>query len=224
MKDVRHVLIADIRNVVWAKNKKEGLVNMKAGLIHIYTGNGKGKTTTAIGMAVRAAGQNLRVKIIQFLKGGHYTGEYIYSDNFPSIKVSQFGKPCLFEKKQLRLDSTSYSVRENFNCGDCRSCFIADEEEKMLAFDALKDTIDSVKSGNYDLVILDEINVALSRSLISLDAIVELIKSKPEHVELVLTGRNAPFELIEFADYVSEINEVKHPIHKDIYARRGIEY
>lgn len=197
----------------------------RLGLVHVYTGNGKGKTTTGMGMALRAAGQNIKVYILQFLKGGSYTGEFIAASNFlPNITFKQFGKSCIKEKKQLKLDGTIQYVKEDDDCGDCRYCFLSDQEEQLLAQQAFEHAKEVISSNQYGLIFLDEINVAISKRLIPLNEVVDMIKTKPKNVELVMTGRNAPIEIRDLADYFTEIHEVKHPMHKGIYARRGIEY
>lgn len=204
------------------------------GMVHVYTGNNKGKTTTSMGIALRAAGQNLRVCIIQFLKGGAYTGEYIAIKNFlPNIKIYQYGKPCIKEKKQLKLsgfDSDNDEnipmdfIREDISCGDCRHCFLGDSEEKALAFEAMEHAKGAAMSGEYDLVILDEINNSMDKSIISTEAVLELMKNKAKNTELVLTGRGAPQEIIDKADLVTEMKLVRHYFDKGVPARRGIEY
>ena len=113
------------------------------GLVHVYTGDGKGKSTTAFGMALRGIGQNLRIKIIQFLKGGYYTGEYIAIQNYLSnmIEIEQYGKMCLKENVQVKLDENIYKgfyIRTEEDCGDCRHCFTSDAEEKAFVSEALQ--------------------------------------------------------------------------------------
>ncbi|MBU1849242.1 MAG: cob(I)yrinic acid a,c-diamide adenosyltransferase [Nanoarchaeota archaeon] len=109
------------------------------GLVHVYTGNGKGKTTWALGIAMRALGQGLKVSIIQFMKGGAYTGEYISAKNFLSnVNFMQFGKQCVKEQKQMKLQGIDSDaplfdyIREDIDCGDCRDCFVNDDEQKNL--------------------------------------------------------------------------------------------
>ena len=197
----------------------------RLGLIHVYTGNGKGKTTTGMGMALRASGQNIKVYVLQFLKGGSYTGEFIAASNFiPNITFKQFGKACIKEKKQMKLDGTVQYLREDEDCGDCRYCFLSDQEEQLLAQQAFEHAKEIIQSNKYGLIFLDEINVAISKGLISVDEVITMINNRPEKTELILTGRNAPKEIQDLADYYTEIHEVKHPMYKGIYARRGIEY
>ena len=176
---------------------------MQLGLIHIYTGAGKGKTTAAIGLGIRAYGQGLRVLMVQFLKGWT-TGE---------MKVIASLGSCfqLFSKKEN--DKFSWGMTEEEMTG------IKGEMRIGLNY-----TIEAIKSGEWDLIIMDEIMAAVNCGYLPLKEVVELVKTKPPKLELVLTGRDAPSKLVELADYVSEITARKHPIKKGIMAREGIEY
>src|SRR3989344_3528126 len=203
----------------------------KLGLVHVYTGDGKGKTSAAMGLALRAVGQGLKVFIIQFMKGGAYTGEFISAKNFlPNNEFIQYGRGCIKEKKQLKLigfdDKAHFFdyVREDIECGPCRYCFLNDDEQKRfvkLAFDKAK-TITS--SEEYDLVVLDEVNVAVKLGFIQLNELIDLIKNKNKTTELIITGRDAHEKIIEIADLVTEMKLVKHYYEKGVSARRGIEY
>jgi cob(I)alamin adenosyltransferase len=173
---------------------------LENGLIQVYTGNGKGKTTAAFGLALRAIGRGFKVCIIQFIKGGFDYGELYVVDKLPNLTLKAFGRGKFITEKP------------------------ASKEDVRLAEEALALTEEVVKSGEYDLVVLDEICVALNLKLISMEKVLELLKSKPEHVELVLTGRYAPKEILEVADLVTEMKEVKHPFNKGYPARMGIEY
>jgi cob(I)alamin adenosyltransferase len=173
---------------------------LETGLIHVYTGNGKGKTSAAFGLALRAVGRGLKVYIIQFVKGGFDYGELYIVDKLPNITLKAFGRGRFITEKP------------------------PEEEDVKLAEEALGLAEEVIGNGEYDIVILDEINVALNLRLISLEKILKLMKKKPEHVELVLTGRYAPQEIIETADLVTEMREVKHPFSKGHQARKGIEY
>ena len=175
---------------------------MQQGLVHIYTGAGKGKTTAAIGLGIRAYGQGLKVLMVQFLKGWT-TGE---------MKVIASLGPCfeLFNKKENNKFSWEMTEEMQGIKGEMRI--------------GLNYTIDAVKSGEWDLIIMDEIMAAVNCGYLPLKEVVELVKSKPLKLELVLTGRDAPSKLIELADYVSEITARKHPMEKGIIAREGIEY
>lgn len=176
------------------------MVKLEKGLVQVYTGNGKGKTSAAFGLALRAVGRGLRVFVIQFIKGGFDYGELYVVDKLPNLELKAFGRGKFILKKP------------------------PGKEDVKLAEEALALAEKVLKDGKYDVVILDEVNVALDLGLIKLDRVLELVKSKPEHVELVLTGRNAPVELVEAADLVTEMLEVKHPYSKGFGARKGIEY
>ncbi len=167
------------------------------GLIQIYTGDGKGKTTAALGLAIRAAGHGKRIGFIQFLKN-EPCGEHFF--------VSQH---CPFEIIQISTES----------------CFKASKEKlKEEAQRTLTCVEEQMLSSKYDILILDEIFVALFRGSITLEQVVNLLAKKPENLELILTGRYAPREIIKLADLVTEMRMVKHPINAGIKAREGIEY
>ncbi|MBL7054731.1 cob(I)yrinic acid a,c-diamide adenosyltransferase [Candidatus Woesearchaeota archaeon] len=201
------------------------------GLVHVYTGIGKGKTSASMGLAMRAVGQGLNVYIIQFMKGGAYTGELISAKNFlPSVGFVQYGKPCIKEDKQLKLMGfdSGYTyfdyVRDDIECRDCRHCFLNDDEQRKFVDDAFERAKKTTSSEDYDMIILDEINLAVHFGLLSIDKVVGLVKNKNKKTELILTGRHAHPKIIELGDYVSEMKLIKHPFQKGIGARRGIEY
>lgn len=173
---------------------------LEKGLVQVYTGNGKGKSSAAFGLALRAIGRGLKVYIIQFIKGGFDYGELYIVDKLPNLTLKAFGRGKFVTEKP------------------------PGKADVELAEEALALAEEVVKSGEYDIVILDEINVALNLKLIQIEKVLELIKNKPKHVELVLTGRYAPNEIIEAADLVTEMKEVKHPFNKGFQARKGIEY
>jgi len=173
---------------------------LEKGLVQVYTGNGKGKTSAAFGLALRAIGRGLKVYVIQFIKGGFDYGELYIVGKLPNIKLKAFGRGKFVTQRP------------------------PGKEDVELAHEAFVLAEEVVKSGEYDIVILDEVNVALNLELISLEEVLELIKDKPKHVELVLTGRYAPEEIIKAADLVTEMREVKHPFNKGFSARKGIEY
>ncbi len=173
---------------------------LERGLVQVYTGNGKGKTSAAFGLALRAVGRGLKVYIIQFIKGGFDYGELYVVNRLPNLMLKAFGKGKFVTQQP------------------------PSKEDVKLAEEAFKLAEETIKSGEYDLVILDEINVALNLKLISLEKVLEIIKSKPKHVELVLTGRYAPKEIIDVADLVTEMREVKHPFKRGCQAREGIEF
>ena len=171
---------------------------LRRGFVQVYTGSGKGKTTAALGLALRALGQGLRVYMIQFLKKGFKYGEISALKHFPNFKFVQFGRGAYLKKPTAK--------------------------DVELAGKALEHTGEVMRSGKYDIVILDEVNMAMSLKLIRVDEVVSLIESKPAKVELILTGRGAPPEIIEKADLVTKMVEVKHPISHGVLARRGVEY
>ena len=188
----------------------------KLGLVHVYTGNGKGKTTASLGLALRASGHGMKVLIIQFMKGGKHIGELMaIGERLPNIELSQFGKPCTYS------DLLKKGLAE---CGNCRDCFLTEEEEKEKAEAGMRAAEEASKSASYDILILDEINIVLSKKVIPVERALDLIKNKSPTTELILTGRNAPSEIIQVADFVTEMVEVKHPIVKGVFGRRGIEY
>ncbi len=169
------------------------------GYIHVYTGNGKGKTTAAFGLALRAAGAGKKVFIAQFVKGMHYAELDALKRFEPEITLRQYG----------------------------RGCFIMNEpeaEDIVLAKQGLAEVAEKIWSGMYDMVILDEACIALYYGLFSLNELMRVITSRPETTEIVITGRYAPPELIEIADLVTEMKEVKHYYQKGVKAREGIEY
>jgi cob(I)alamin adenosyltransferase len=172
----------------------------KRGLVMVITGDGKGKTTSAFGQALRAIGQGYRVCIIQFMKGRKY-GEVIAAEKYlPDLTLYQFG-----------LDS--FVMREN-------SASI-DIEMARQGFEKAKEVI---SSGDYDMVILDEINVAVDFGLIPEEYLLDMVKNKPPELDLVLTGRYASARIREMADLVSEVTEIKHHYNAGIKDRAGIEY
>lgn len=173
-------------------------MKLKKGLVQIYTGCGKGKTTASLGLAIRAAGAGLRVYITQFIKGKDYS-ELCALKKIKNIKVKQCGRGCFITKRPKARD---------IKC----------------ARDGLKSVRKIINSGAYDVVMLDEINVALKLGLVNTKDVIEAIKNKPRTVELVLTGRYCPRALYRHADLVTEMREIKHPYQKGMQARRGIEY
>ncbi len=202
------------------------------GLVQVYTGNGKGKTTAAMGLALRAIGQGFNVYIIQFLKGGNYTGELISIREFlPTGDIIQFGKGCVSESKQLKIHNFSEFEckkgdwkRDEITCGECRYCFTNDNEQEQFVKDAFSHAKKILSSKEYDLVVLDELNYAISSGILNVESVIELIKTKNSTTELIITGRDAHPKIIEVADLVSEIKPIKHYFEKGIPARRGIEY
>ena len=173
---------------------------LEQGQTQVYTGNGKGKTTAALGLAFRACGRGLRVLMIQFMKGGGPYGEHCAAEKLaPLLTIIPTGRP-------------GWVRRPN-----------PDQEDVRLAQDALAQARTALISGAYDLVILDEINGAVSFELVSVEQVLDLIRSKPPTVELVLTGRDASEEVIAAADLVTEMKEIKHYYRAGIPSREGIE-
>ena len=184
-----------------AENKVKPLSTVKTrGLVIVITGNGKGKTTSAFGQALRAVGQGYKVLIVQFMKGRKY-GEFIASEKYlPRLTIHRCG-----------LDS--FVMRDNPAAVDIK-----------LALQGFELAKKAIASGKYNMVILDEINVAVDFKLIDLKQIVEMIKNKPPALDLILTGRYAAKEIIRLADTVSEVKEIKHHYAAGIKDRAGIEY
>lgn len=170
-------------------------------MIHIYCGDGKGKTTAALGLSLRAAGSGMKVVIIQFLKN-HKTSELNILNQTSNINV--------LRGKEGKAFSFSMSEEEK-------------EKSKQLHSENLQAGITLIESGNCDMLVLDEAIGAYNRDLIDKRLLQNLIEHKPEHLELVLTGRNPEQWMIDRADYVSEIKKVKHPFDKGIKSRIGIE-
>ncbi|HHL40676.1 MAG TPA: cob(I)yrinic acid a,c-diamide adenosyltransferase [Deltaproteobacteria bacterium] len=177
---------------------------MRRGLVHIYTGEGKGKTTAAVGLAVRAAGQGLRVLFVQFFKEDDASsGEKdILRTRFPEIEL----------------------VRSN-----CRHPFFTgkragDAEAEEAVRRTFEGTRRAVEAGGIDMVVLDEAMAAVNGGWLAVEEVVEFIESRPPDLEVVLTGRNAPVELVRAADYVTEMLKIKHPFDEGVKARKGIEF
>ncbi|MBW2969181.1 cob(I)yrinic acid a,c-diamide adenosyltransferase [Candidatus Woesearchaeota archaeon] len=191
------------------------------GLVQVYTGEGKGKTTCSLGLSLRAVGQGYKIYMIQFLKSGD-TGELFSVKKYiPNMTLVQFGKEAITDT-QLKMFEFDGQGELKESGGDYN--FLPDQAEKEPARRALEHAFNIVNSGDYNIVILDEINCAMHKGLIEIESVLKLIDTKPENVELILTGRDAPHQIIERADLVSEIKMRKHPWEKGIDARRGIEY
>ena len=181
------------------KNKIMG----KDGLVIVYTGNGKGKTTAALGMALRAAGYNHKICIIQFIKGSWPYGEMESIKRLePELELVIAGKGFVGI-----IDDTSPK-----------------EEHQKIAKEAINISKEKIQSGKYNIVILDEVNYAIDLGLIDLNDVLSLIKSKPEDLNLVLTGNHAKKEIIDIADLVTEMKEIKHPFKSGIKAKKGIDF
>ena len=170
----------------------------QTGLVQVYTGNGKGKTTAAFGLALRAVGAGLNVFIGQFVKGMKYSEINAFELLQDKIAVKQYGRRCFIH-------------------GD------PEAEDIEMARQGLQDSLKQMLSGNYDVVILDEANIATYYKLFSAKELLAVIDQKPEDVELIITGRYAEPEILERADLITEMKEVKHYYAKGIEARKGIE-
>lgn len=168
------------------------------GFIHLYTGNGKGKTTAALGLAMRAAGAGMKIFIAQFVKGMHYA-ELDAIKRFPEIELKQYGLDCFIENKPAENDIQA--VRKG-----------------------LDEVADIILNNQYDMVLLDEVCIALFYHLFEKEELLTILSKKPAEMEIILTGRYAPPELIEIADLVTEMKEIKHYYTKGIMARPGIEF
>jgi cob(I)alamin adenosyltransferase len=170
------------------------------GMVQIFTGDGKGKTTAALGEALRALGHGLKVFVTVFMKGDYPYGEWEALATFPHATVMRFGFRDFTDPNNIK------------------------PEEREQAELALAAARKAMLSGKYDIIILDEINIASAWKLISIDKVVQLIKDRPKQVELILTGRRADRQLIDLADLVTECLNIKHPYEKGTLARPGIEY
>lgn len=177
-------------------------MSSKQGLTIIYIGNGKGKTSAAAGLAVRAAGTKLKVLYLQFVKGDWPSGERDVLESLPNVDVKLMGRGfvgILGDRKPI-------------------------EEHIRAAKEAMKESIKALKSKKYDLVVLDEAISAIESNLLTVEDVVKIIKSKPKSVHLCLTGHKRIKKLIDLADLVTEMKMIKHPYYKGILAQRGIDY
>lgn len=174
---------------------------LERGLIQVYTGNAKGKSTAAFGLAIRAAGHGFKVVIIQFMKTGTFYGEITGLKRLaPEVEIYSYGREGFIHRGGVK------------------------PEDITLAHEALNHAEKAMLSTDTNILILDEINNALYFELLSIKEVLNFMEKKPEHVELVLTGRNAPQEIIDKAHLVTEMQEIKHPYHQGISSRKGIEY
>ena len=172
----------------------------KQGLVQVFTGDGKGKTSAALGVVVRALGHGLRVYIAVFMKGDYPYSEWAFLSKIPNVKIERFGFRGFTDPANIK------------------------PEEIEQAKQALAAARGAMLSGDYDLVVLDEVNVAAAWKLVAVEEVVRLVKDKPLAVELILTGRRADTRLVKLADLVTECLNIKHPYEKGILARRGIDY
>lgn len=170
------------------------------GLVHVYTGDGKGKTTCALGLSLRAWGNDRRVSFIQFMKKGESYGEVLALQRCPGIELHQYGSGNFIWKDKVR------------------------EEDRQQALEGLKHAQESTQSGDYDMVVLDEICMTVFFDVFSEQMVLDLIRDKHPQVELVLTGRRATEGIMQAADYVTVMQQYKHPYDKGISARKGVEF
>ncbi len=177
------------------------MAEAKKGLIIVHTGPGKGKTTAALGLGFRAVGSGLKVLMVQFIKGSWHYGEL--------DAAKAFGDKFVLRPMGRGFVKLGGEI---------------DPEDKRAADEAWAFAREKIFSGEYDMIILDEINYAISYGLLAVGPVLDTLKRKPEMVHVVLTGRNAAAEVIGLADLVTEMREVKHPYQKGIEAQRGIEY
>lgn len=177
-------------------------MKLKKGLVHVYTGDGRGKTSAGLMIALRAAQQGLRVAIIQFIKQIDSSEKKAFEKRFPEVEFLTCGEGF-------------YKI-----LGDRKPASV----HQAKAQQAFEVASAKIASGNYDVVILDELNLAIDFGLIPVDLVIRMIRNRPQHVEIVITGRNTPEKLIDLADYVSDIRKIKHPYDQGIKARKGIDF
>lgn len=192
---------------------------MVKGLIIVLTGTGKGKTTSALGVALRSIGQSNKALMIQFLKASKTYGEIKSSKRlYPDFEIIQVGKDCVYPENS----------DQRYRCEDCDfRCHINPEnpsaQDRQAAEEGFQLAEEKIKSNVYNMIILDEINYAINYGLIPLEKVLRLLRKKPPKTHLVLTGRSAHPEIIKTADLVTEMLEIKHPFQKGIRSIKGID-
>ena len=175
-------------------------MDLEKGLLIVFTGNGKGKTTAALGMAMRAAGHAMRVLILQFIKGAWVYGELRSFEMVDEIVIKPLGTGFTWKKESL-------------------------EEDRLLAGAGWEEAVFEIKREYYDMIVLDELNVVLSYGLLPVETVVDALENRTTGAHIVVTGRNAPGELIAIADLVTEMKEIKHPFRdRGLKAQKGIEF
>ena len=179
-------------------DREENAKKLRKGYVHVYTGDGKGKTTAALGLAVRALGAGLRVFIAQFAKGMHYSELDTIESLGDRIRVRQYGRTCFIEGEPT-------------------------QEDRDCARRGLEESTEVLAGGRYDIAVLDEACIALHYRLFSTQDLLDAVRGRADGVEVVITGRRAPKELIDAADLVTEMREVKHYYARGVKARKGIE-
>jgi cob(I)alamin adenosyltransferase len=171
----------------------------RKGLLVVYTGHGKGKTTAALGMVFRALGRGMRVTMVQFIKGKWKTGERLFAEKLPELRFHVMGLGFTWESDDLAKD-------------------------KAAARAAWETAKNEIVSGDRDLVVLDELTYTFHYDFLELDDVLETLRKRPPHLHVVVTGRNAPAALIEAADLVSEMTLVKHPFDSGVEAQLGVDF
>jgi cob(I)alamin adenosyltransferase len=169
------------------------------GLLIVFTGNGKGKTTAALGMSMRAAGHGMRVLILQFIKGSRTYGELQSMRKTEEVEIIQLGTGFTWKKENL-------------------------DEDRRLAQAGWEKAVFEINRQYHDIIVLDELNIVLSMGLLPADKVIETLKNRPDRAQFVVTGRNAPEALISIADLVTEMREIKHPYHSGVKATKGVEF
>ncbi len=173
---------------------------VKRGLIIVHTGDGKGKTTAALGIALRAVGHKMKVKMIQFIKGKWRSGELEAAELLtPYLEITPMGRGFTWDEKDIG-------------------------EDRKAAAEAWELSKKVIFSGDYDIVILDEINYAIAYKLLDVENVLEVLKRKPENLHLILTGRKAHPAIMDIADLITEMKTIKHPFEEGVKAQRGIEF
>ena len=171
----------------------------KRGLVIVYTGHGKGKTTAALGMVFRALGRGMKVAVVQFIKGKWKTGERTFAENLPGLTFKVMGRGFTWESDDLSNDKAA----------------------ALAAWEAAKELI---LGGDQAIVVLDELTYTFSYGFVPLDDVLTTLRTRPSHVHVVITGRNAPEELIALAELVTEMKPVKHPFEQGIPAQLGVDF
>jgi cob(I)alamin adenosyltransferase len=181
-------------------SREEESVGAEKGYLIVFTGNGKGKTTAALGMAMRAAGHGIKTLVLQFIKGSWAYGELQSFEKIEQIDIKPLGRGFTWKKTDL-------------------------DEDRRLAEAGWEEAVSEMNRGYYDMIVLDELNVVLSYGLLSSEAVVQALQSRRPGLHVVVTGRSAPDELIRAADLVTEMKEIKHPFgDQGLKARKGIEF
>lgn len=171
----------------------------RKGLVIVYTGHGKGKTTAALGMVFRALGRGMRVAVVQFIKGKWKTGERLFAEKLPGLTFLVMGRGFTWESDDLSRD-------------------------KAAARAAFQEAAALIRGGEQDIVVLDEITYALNYGFVPQDELLAALRERPAHVHVVITGRNAPDALVEIADLVTEMRSIKHPFEQGVKAQMGVDY